>query len=509
MTVLGLDLNATRVRAVSGTAGDFAYLLPLQPPHEDLPMMVNSEGKSPTIGHPVLRMCRERPHAVYKHFLPYLGEVPDDPNGSQVRHHQTDCEYALALVFDHLFNHSEQHQGMYLSLPPYLGPHQVFLLREITQSAQVPIVCTITNPLAVSLSAFAENHWSKNALVVDVDDHALWLAWVRADNENMNLIDVVCYPKLGLAVRKKKLLSILADLCIKDCRRDPLHCPTLEQALYLQLDSVMEECALHRTAQVPLQKGTWHHQASLDPELLKTLFASFTQPVLSELAGALQKHIPSDENRTILISAQASVLPGLMASLEEYQEYLLFRNKPRLKAAEVDEEDFGENLLEDSEFDDSPRLVVLPTDAAARGAHLLAEMWEKGRLEDEHLTTIVPLPAIQTAETGPSRLLFMGRSLFLDDRPFTIGRRHDCSLVLEKNRYPHISPWHCEIVYDPSSYVLRDYSREGTWINDNLVTKMTALEPGDRIRLGPRGGPTLRFLGNPENRRYRKEAVSL
>jgi pSer/pThr/pTyr-binding forkhead associated (FHA) protein len=45
--------------------------------------------------------------------------------------------------------------------------------------------------------------------------------------------------------------------------------------------------------------------------------------------------------------------------------------------------------------------------------------------------------------------------------------------------------------------VLRDASREGTWVNDQPVTGPVLLRPGDWIRLGP-DGPVLRFLGQSE-----------
>jgi pSer/pThr/pTyr-binding forkhead associated (FHA) protein len=57
-----------------------------------------------------------------------------------------------------------------------------------------------------------------------------------------------------------------------------------------------------------------------------------------------------------------------------------------------------------------------------------------------------------------------------------------------------VSGWHCEVAYDHRTFVLRDRSRHGTLVNDQLVAQQVMLNPGDWIQLGP-DGPVLRFLG--------------
>jgi pSer/pThr/pTyr-binding forkhead associated (FHA) protein len=110
---------------------------------------------------------------------------------------------------------------------------------------------------------------------------------------------------------------------------------------------------------------------------------------------------------------------------------------------------------------------------------------------------MAPLPMPQPHDAGPARLQYQGQDFVLRARSIVLGRHTDCDLVFDRARYPHVSPHHCEIVYDPSVYVLRDLSREGTWVNDRPVSDPVQLRPGDWIRLGP-GGPVLRFLGQPD-----------
>jgi hypothetical protein len=498
MTVLSYDLNASRIRAVSGPVGDFASTIPLQPPHESLPLVLNLEGRTPTVGITGVQICREKSHSVVQDFLPYLGEVGDDPRHATMRHRNIDSEQALRTVFEYLRPVSTRHGAAILTLPPYLGSHQVFLVRQVTIENHLPLLCTLASPLANALTAFAEHNWKQHAIVIDVDEHALWLAWVREEDGQAHLADVIGYRHLGLKHWKNRLLNTLADLCIKESRKDPRHCPDVEQSLYMQLDGVMDDCANNRIANVAFQKDNWYQHLVLEPERIAGYFASFIRPVMDGLYEVLERHIPADVPRSILISAQAAVLPGLVGSIEDYLDLLQYRQKSAHKLPTVVEEDFGENLL-DNEFDDSPKLILLSPDAAARGAHLLSAYLQQGEIAGDHLDRFAPLPALQPVEVGPARIQFQGRDYVLSDRPFTIGRRHDCHLVLDKVRFPHISPWHCEILFDPRRYLLRDMSREGTWINDRPVTQITILAPGDWIRLGPKG-PTLRFLGHPENR---------
>jgi hypothetical protein len=500
MTVLSMDLNAGRARAVSGPVGDFAFTVPLQPPHDDLPLVLNLEGKTPTVGISGVRICRELPHAVYQNFLPNLGEIHEDPVARPMQHHSVNGEQALHKVFEYLRPITSRYEGLVLSMPPYLGSHQIFLIKQIIQEHRLPLLSTAINPLAIALAAFAEHNWKGNAIVLDVDEHALWLAWLREEKDKVHLVKGIAYPHLGLARWKKKLLNTLADLCIQDSRKDPRHYPCMEQSLYLQLDSVMEDCASNRMSNVAFQKANWYHHLVLEPDQIAGFFTSFVRPVLADISALLERHIPQGEPKAILVSAQGSVLPGLVDRVEEYLEVLNCRQKPQ-KLSVVEEEDFGENLLDGGEFDDTPKLIQLSPDAAPRGAHLLAELWDRGEIADEHLDRLAPLPALLAVDAGPARLQFQGREFLLSERPFTVGRRHDCHLVLDKTRYPHISPWHCEILYDPRRYLLRDFSREGTWINDRPVTQMTVLVAGDWIRLGLKG-PVLRFLGQPENRTW-------
>lgn len=62
----------------------------------------------------------------------------------------------------------------------------------------------------------------------------------------------------------------------------------------------------------------------------------------------------------------------------------------------------------------------------------------------------------------------------------TIGRDEDCEIVLEGNT---VSRRHCEIACHGGSYIVRDCSRNGTYVNGERV-RQAQLHDGDQIRIG-------------------------
>src|SRR5262249_37011243 len=56
MTLFGLDLNATRARAVGGAVGDFPWVAPLAGPLPELPLALCLEGRTPEVGAAGLRL---------------------------------------------------------------------------------------------------------------------------------------------------------------------------------------------------------------------------------------------------------------------------------------------------------------------------------------------------------------------------------------------------------------------------------------------------------------------
>ena len=93
-----------------------------------------------------------------------------------------------------------------------------------------------------------------------------------------------------------------------------------------------------------------------------------------------------------------------------------------------------------------------------------------------------------TSSIPPSKIslsfiggLCSGRTgLFLNQPTTTIGRDEECEIILDGNT---VSRRHCEIACQGATYILRDCSRNGTYVNGERV-RQARLRDGDQIRIG-------------------------
>jgi hypothetical protein len=477
--VIGLDVNASRVRATTG---------PRESPRalafdgtDELPMAVSLEGRRPEAGRAGARHCRRLPHLACLNFLPHLGESRTWKAGR----HSLDASQAAGLVLEQIAAASRT-EGTVLAVPPYLRDTQLSILTVLAEKARLRLLGSVPAPLALALAAYAEQPWPGPAILLDADLHALSVAVVSAEDGQAGLRGVEIMPELGACVWKERLLNGVADLCVRQSRRDLRDSAAAEQSVYEQLDGAMATCQRDQTAGLTVQTERWYQSLVLRPEDL----AAFCRPLVRRaveavrtVRAALRAEGPAN---VVLLSAAAGRLPGLVPMLEaEIEEAVAAR-------AEADDEDFGEALLEDGSA--GPAVVhVLGPDAAARAAFDLAARIQRDELAPGRLG-VAPLPPQQPAHAGPARLHFRGRDHLLDGVCFTLGRHPSCDLVFDGAEYGTVSVRHCEIVYDRRTFFLRDWSRNGTLVNDRPVVQQVALCPGDWIRLGP-GGPLLRFLG--------------
>jgi hypothetical protein len=495
MSLVGLDLNDTCARGVSGPAGMPPLPLHLDGKRAELPLALSLEGRTPVVGRVGLRLCRRLPHLACLDFLAQLG----GPALWTAGRHRLDAAGALTLVLDHLRPACAAARGLALALPAYLGEEQVMVLAGVaerltarTRTPLPPLLGSVAGPLAVALTAHAEQPWSDLAVVADADDHALTWAAVAVADGRAELLGSRCQPQLGLRAWKERLLNGAADRCIRQSRRDPRDLAPVEQALWEQLETVLDDCSRGGLAQLKIEADNWYQHLMFRPEELAACCTRLVQRSVAELHALLSDTGQHGLPGVILVTDAAARLPGLVAQLEHaYAE---------LKAEQADEleEDFGADLLDDDTLLRCGVCVLAP-DAAARAAHELACRFDRGDLPGGHLLA-APLPPPQPPDVGPPRLLFRGQEYRLRGPLFTLGRQPGCDLVFDSDRYPMVSARHCEIVFDRRSYLVRDRSRNGTLVNDRPVMQQMPLHPGDWIRLGP-DGPQVRYLGKASDQR--------
>lgn len=494
MTLLGLDWNATRVRALLGAAGDYALPVPLEPPALELPAFVGLDRPALYAGAAARRLVRQSPHLVCRDFLPALALPVGQGSRWKVGRHTLDAGQAVNVVWQQLQSVARTAGGIVLTLPGYLARGQADALRGVAEKLRLPVLGSVPNPLAAALAAHSEQFWVRAVLVIDADEHALTLTLVRAADEQAQVVETRVLPTLGLRYWHDRLIDAVADLCVWQTRRDPRDNPTAEQGLYEQLDSLLDAGAQQRAIQLAIQAAQWYHALLLQPEQVQAIAAPLVAQVIAE-ADQLAFNLPAEETLDgIVLTQPAGQLPGLVEAARA-----LVAGWPRpgamlnLDGEPEPGEDFGEGLLDDVSGELAGALV-LPADAPARAGHALGERFVKGELPRGHLEPLAPLPPPQKVDAGPARLHFGGQDYFLREPTFTLGSQLGCQLRFDGRRHPEVAARHCEIVFDHRTFILVNRSRDGTLVNDHPVAGSVSLRAGDWIRLGLRG-PAVRFLG--------------
>jgi hypothetical protein len=495
MTLIGLDLNATRIRAIQGeNPGSGPHIplgLPLDGNDRELPLAVSLEERQPRVGQAGAGLCRRSPHLACLDFLPHLGE----DRSWEADRHRLDAAGALALVCEQLQRRVGRAEGVTAALPAYLRPAQAALLASVAGRARWRLLGSVPSPVAVALAAHEHLPWSGLAVVVDLDGHALTLSAVAVRDDVVRLPHVQVATHLARGVWLCRLLDGAALRCVRLSRRDPRESAETEQALFDQLAAVLDTRGGEEPAEMVLQTPHWYQHLKFSPTELSAFCAPLVQRTLTEMQHFLSALTALGPVGAVLLTGPAGRLPGLAKAIDEE----MVRPEVEPLAGE-DNADFGEDLIEEPML--SARVHVLDDDAVARAAFDLAVRQHRGELPRGHLdSAALPGGAADAAgDRGPARLHYRGEDHVLSAPLFALGRDPACHLIFETELYPTVSARHCEIVLTGGVYLLRDRSRHGTLVNDCVVTQPTALHSGDWIRLGP-DGPLLRFLGQAGGQR--------
>jgi hypothetical protein len=359
---VGLDLNATRCRGVAGPT--VPRLLALDGDQPDLPLYLGLERRQLAVGEAARARCRRIPHLTCAGFLPHLGT----PHLWRTPRHTLDAAQALAVVFKQAAAALPASHAVILTYPGYLTKAQVGLLTRAAESARLTVAGTLAAPLAAAIQQPGDGQ----AVLLDVDDHALTCTRTFLAEDRVQVLERTCHPHLGLRAWRERLLDAVADRCIRRSRRDPRESSEAEQMLWQQLDGVLAACTLNRCAEVSIQAGPWYQDLVLRPE--ETL--TFTRKLTAQALDAVRQLLGQEEAPVSLLAATAAAgqLPGLVSALHAMQE-----DTPA-EPSQIDEsEDFGENLLQTPSG--SCTVTVLPEDALARAAWELAATGQRGPFE--------------------------------------------------------------------------------------------------------------------------------
>ncbi|NBO90871.1 MAG: FHA domain-containing protein [Planctomycetia bacterium] len=531
MSVIGLDLNASRLRAVGADWLGHRWMdqpkvplrLALERDRAELPVAISLAGRTPEVGTAGVKLTRLRPHATCTDFLPHLG------SDRTWDHHaiKVNADEALGYVFATVAQTLGRVSGLVLCVPAYLCMAQVLAVRKVAEVASLPLVASLCVPVAAlqAMRTIDASRSSTSTLVIDADGYAL--TWSLMHGPRRVPHGVRTSPTLGRASWLRRLIDGVAHRFIRHCRQDPRDSAHTEQSLYEQLIGWL---ALERMpSQLPwvLQNEGLTQQLLIASEDLIGFAGPCLQQASNELDALLAESPPPGIVSAIL-TAEAAALPGLPALVRSR-----FRTVHTLgpDAMAVAAYEIASSVLAgqspQGHFDSLPPMRMTSTaslpeegnppsgllpcftplreltadtrqfpeesksrDAfAERGSSLNAE----SSLTIPALNPSLTIPALNPLPSPLACLHFRGQDHLLSKPSFVLGRDPSCDLVFESQAFPHVSARHCEIVFDHRNYLVYDRSRYGTLLNDQPVDRQATLKDGDWIRLGPKG-PLLRFL---------------
>lgn len=401
MTLIGLDLNATRARAIqgeiSGSGPQAPLALPLDGDERELPLALSLEERHPRVGRAGASLCRRSPHLACVDFLPYLGDGRLWIGGR----HRLDAAGALALVCAHLQHRFGRAEGVTVTPPAYFSAAQAALLADVAGRARWRLLGSVPAPVAAALAAHVYLPWSGQAVVIDLDGAALILSAVSVRDDQVHLRHVHLVPRLGRGVWLGRLLDGAALRCIRLSRRDPRESAETEQALFDQLSAVLDSGG-EEPAEMVLQTPHWYQHLQFSPTELSVICAPLVERTLAEIRRFLADIAELDSIGTVLLTGSAARLPGLTAAIEEQ-----ILQPDAMPPLDEENADFGEGLIDDNGL--PARVHVLDDDAVARAAFDVALRQQRGDLPHGHLDGIA-LPRSAADDRGPTRLPFRGAS---------------------------------------------------------------------------------------------------
>ena len=374
---VGIDLNASRVRAVSVGGGKYRSIV-LEDPSEELMLFIACDRRTPDTGRAGYSLCRRLPHVVCSNFLPSLARSMEWNAGR----HTLTAEAALGLALEKVRGPiADESEAAVLVLPAYLAPDQVSRAVLTATRTKMPLKGTASAPLALAasratvvLNGKPVNPTPKDGVVplrplpgapgsvviVDADEYALSASVIEVSRDAVKLVAVAAWPRLAIRAWKDKLLDAVADRCIRLCRRDPRDSADAEQTLYEQLDDALDRARAGQRVNLTVRTDHWYQDVVHAPDDFDGYCSNLARSAAESVRELVNGTNLLNPPRAVWLTHDAGRLPGL--------EKVLHENTP-----------------------EGTTIETLAPPAVAVAAASLAPRWLAGELPRTHLDTSIPV----------------------------------------------------------------------------------------------------------------------
>jgi len=425
------------------------------------------EGETVVVGEEAHRQARLKPRLVQSRFWERLDAeplgrpFPDGLTSADLVHAHLEGLWKLAR---------RGTDAVVLAVPGVHGPEALGRLVGIAQALGMPLVGLVDAALAAATAGLPGDR----LLLIDLHLHRACLTELRQGRELVRE-RVATLDHFGVDEVNEALAARIAEAFVRQTRFDPLHAAPTEQALHDRLPAWLARLAREDSALLSLAGP----EREVEIEVSRADVEEWARPfseALGQEVGLLKR---SAEPTTLLLSARAAALPGLIGRLGALRGGTI-RLLPEHAAA-------AGALRERAALGSADGLVFVtrmtrPERAAGEGTL------------DGGALVRPPSPSLdQSPPTGggrrPTHLLFGHRARLLTTEPLVVGTAPpDGARALRlEGETAGISRSHCRLFESAGAVVVEDLSTYGTFRNDERVEGRAVLAAGDRLRLGSPG----------------------
>lgn len=304
--VAGLDINATRARGAVTSAGTPPRPLLLADPEEELPLAISLEGRAPQVGPAALAFRRAAPHQLCAGFLPMLGQ----PKVWSAGRHKLDASTALAHVASALKNTLTEVGGIEVCLPAYLSSSQTKLVRSALESARMPLLGTISLPLA--LAALNPDAPRGLSMVLDADDQIATWSLIATDGKHHQIKAVIPLPNSGIRSWVDRLVELVSDRCVRLCRRDPRDSAMAEQSLDEQLSEFLQHPRPGQPLALSLRTEHWFQNLVVTWDDISKACLNSARAIADGGRNILNRVSTASPPEVVWVTSAAAKLPSLL-----------------------------------------------------------------------------------------------------------------------------------------------------------------------------------------------------
>jgi hypothetical protein len=468
MTLIGLELSDAGILAAGSGP---TRLLDVDGDRRESPGFAIPETKGLLVGNAAAARAHLFPLQVNNTFWDQLNTEPlEQKNAPAQNHAEIACAH-LSLIWENIKKHGD---AMIIAVPDYFSREQMGLILGMAGELSIPVKGFVSLPIASSRNPSPD----ANLIHLDVHMHRFEIAYLQ-QGEYLTRENSVTVQEINLEQLYRAWVESIAEVFVRNTRFDPLHEAATEQEIYDRLPAALEIFKTQSSFIFEISQGKHSYRITLLRDVLKKKSETLYDEICSLIVKMLDEQSKKGTLTALQLTHRTASLPGLKDKLSEI---------------------------------DNCQIMELEPGAGARGA---LQFW--GQMANGHTgdgasfftrrpwqqteqSTPQTIPYDVSEKREPTHVLYQDTAYPLSEKTLVIGSDHypAGTGIHIQTQSSSLSRKHCTIQREGDRIVLRDYSKEGTFVDDQRINGSIALAPGQVVRLGS-SGETVRLISCMES----------